>query len=227
MKLDGMEIEGYKLIRGTYLKNDILDVIKEAEAISQRVNPNAPNGEIRTDETLLIKNVGGLLSERFVSDILKAYSKKKENTEILGSNWKALQSSLYQVDHTIAIKNGDKSIEKSIETRSSFSYRTVCPDRVITGAFSIIGPYITQNKVKEIHKDFYAFVFFCIDPANLLKDLEKEDGVKVYFAGGADIALLLSFNQESSLDQSGAKYRIIKPITKALDALKFLQKLFS
>jgi hypothetical protein len=58
--------------------------------------------------------------------------------------------------------------------------------RVITAAFSIIGPYITQNKGQEIHKDFYAFVFFCIAPANLLKDLEK-GSVSVYFAGGADI----------------------------------------
>jgi hypothetical protein len=225
MKIEVIEIAGHKIIKGTYLKSDILDVIQAAEAISKKVNPSAPNGEKRTDEVLLIKNVGGLLSERFVSDILKSYSSKMENIEIIGSNWKALQSSLYQVDHAIAIKNGDKSIKKSIETRSSFSYRTVCPERVITAAFSIIGPYITQNKGQEIHKDFYAFVFFCIDPENLLKDLEK-GSVSVYFAGGADIVLLLSFNQESNLDQSGAKYRIIKPITKALDASKFLQKLF-
>jgi len=222
MKIEVIEIAGHKIVKGTYLKNDILDVIKAAEEISKKVNPSAPNGEKRTDEVLLIKNVGGLLSERFVSDILKSYSSKMENTQIVGSNWQALQSALYQIDHAIATKNGTKTIE----TRSSFSYRTVCPDRVITGAFSIIGPYVTQNKAKELHKDFYAFVFFCIDPANLLKDLEK-DGVNVYFAGGADIGLLLSHNQKDSLKQSGAEYYIIKPITNALDASKFLQKLFS
>jgi hypothetical protein len=223
MNYELIEIDGHKAIKATYFKNDILDVINEAEAVSKRINPHAPNGELRTDEELLIKNIGGLLSERFFSDILKSYSKShKLAVEIADSNWKALPNSLYQVDHAVITNN----VKKTIETRSSFSYRTKCPERVITGAFSIIGPYVSKNKTTEIHKDFYAFVFFCIDPANLLQTLESQ-GIIIYFAGGADIGLLLSINQKDSLKQSGAEYYIIKPIQDALDATEFLAKLFS
>lgn len=223
MKIEIVNIDEHKVIKGIYQKDDISDVINEAELISRKVNPYSPSGELRSDEELLVKNFGGLLSERFISDILTAYSQNQNmNVEVLGSNWAEINSSLYQVDHAILVNN----VKKTIETRSSFSYRTKCPERVITGAFSIIGPYVSLNKEREIHKDFYAFVFFCIEPMSLLDVLER-NGISIYFAGGADINLLLTRNQKHSLNQRGAEYYIIKPILDSLDATEFLNKLFN
>jgi len=222
MKFDLVEVKGHKIIRAIYYKNDIADVFARAKIVSKEVNPHTPGGILRTDAELLIKNIGGLLSEQFISDILNSYAKSHRlSVTIENSSWD-MDNSLYQIDHTIVIKG----IKKTIETRSSFCYKTKCPERVITGAFSIIGPYISQSKPKEIYKDFYAFVFFCINPSDLVKAI-KSNGITIYFAGGADISLLLSKGQVDSLKQTGAKYHVIKPITNALDAHQFLAKLFS
>lgn len=223
MKFEEVIVDKHKLLKATYQKNEILDVFETAKSLLKKVNPHDPSGELRTEDTLLIKNLGGLLSERYISDILKSYSKKHTmDLEIADSNWESLgDSALYQIDHTVATAKG----KLTIETRSSFSYKTKCPERVITGAFSIIGPYISANKAQELHKDFYAFVFFCVNPDDFLNKLEN-DGIDIYFAGGADINLLLTLNQKSTLKQNGAEYYVIKPINKALDAEEFLKKLF-
>ncbi|MCG3696037.1 hypothetical protein L5F39_00310 [Aliarcobacter butzleri] len=219
MKVTKLEIEplSHNIFKIEYTRNDLNDIIIQARKIEGNLNPYDPYGNIRDDETISIKNLAGLISEKVVSDLLLGLKKQKDDSiEILGSNWEEIQNALYQIDHRI--RKGNKLI--TIETRSSFSYRTDCPKNVVNYAFSIIGPYTTANKSKEHYKDYYAFAFYCLNP-NELKNKIQNDELVVYFAGGATISMLEQSN--SNLTQNGTNYLVVKPITKGLDANNFFK----
>ncbi len=221
MEINELEINNHRILKAKYAKDELINILKEAEALAKKVSPFDPSGTERDFITRNIKNIGGLLAEKVVIDIAQQYANEhKCLLEIKESNWKEAESSLYQIDHIFSI---DSKI-KTIETRSSFSYKTKCPERVVTGAFSIIGPYVSEHKIKEIEKDFYAFVFYCMNPQKLPDILCKNNFIEVYFAGGASISM---FSETTTLKQKGAEYKIIKPITAGLDATAFFQKLFS
>lgn len=219
MTIEKINIEpnNFNILKVQYTKSDLVDILNKAFQIEGNLNPYDPAGNLRDENTISIKNLAGLISEKLVSDLLTSLSKYKDSSiEIIDSNWEELENSLYQIDHQI--KKGDKIF--SIETRSSFSYRTKCPENVINYAFSIIGPYTTNNKSKEHYKDLYAFIFYCINPDSLKERIENND-LTIYFAGGATIDMLEK--SENNLKQRGATYLTLKPITRGLDAQNFLK----
>lgn len=206
----------------TYTKVELLDTIMRAALIEGNLNPYNPAGDLRDQETISVKNLGGLISEKVIEDLMikKIDETSTINAEIIESNFKEIESSEFQIDHKIRCENG---CELDVETRSSFSYRTTCPENVINYAFQIIGPYTTANKGIEHPKDYYAFVFYCMNPENLKATIEEGE-ISLYFAGGASLDMLN--NSRTNLKQRGATYKTLKPITDGFDAEIFLTEVF-
>lgn len=206
----------------TYTKAELKDTIQRAKEIEGNLCPYDPSGNIRDDATISVKNLGGLISEKAVHDLIdQALTVNKVTAKIIDSNFKEIDSSEFQIDHQIQC---DDNCMITLETRSSFSYRTkICPDNVINYAFQIIGPYTTKNKGVEHPKDYYAFVFYCLNP-NELKATIDSGTISLYFAGGASQHMLVS--SSTNLEQNGATYKTVKPITDGYDAPEFLLKIF-
>ncbi len=220
MEITDRKINRHVILKVKYSETEIMDTIKDALERSKNVAVFDPSGKERDLLIMNVKNIGGVLAEKTVNDITGRYATiHNHRFSIKESTWKEIGSSLFQIDHIFSIN----SKIKTLETRSSFSYKTKCPDNVITGAFSIIGAYTTTHKKQEIEKDFYAFVFFCLNPEKLINTLRINRYIETYFAGGATKDM---FKDTDTLKQSGASYKIIKPITNGLDAEEFLKKLF-
>ena len=143
-----------------------------------------------------------------------------------------------QID-LIVTSMGPIRISRTIEVRSSYSYKAASIERVVTGAFSLLGPYITSSKPEETAKDFHVTVVHRIDPRWLETVTKKnpfdigsqesaapiykhicEQGMTSYFVGGQTGKAFLESKESRTDDlyQLGARYRIIKPICDGLDA---------
>ena len=221
MKLEAIPIGTFEYLSVTYDASELNHVLRDAKALSQVVNAKDPSGSTRRGDLLYSKNLGGLISEKLVGDLLRLTASSFGSTAlVLGATWTKLNADDYQIDHVV-VRNDRRY---SIETRSSFSYKTFSVNRVVSGAFSIVGPYSTQQKSHESIKDFYAFAFFYQEPLALLNSALMGE-VKIYFAGGATREMMLDnkVSESSNLGMKGAAYRVIRPITRALDANTFLK----
>lgn len=219
IKLKDKEGYGYyEVIFSRPEDSDLLEKIKlKAKKISNLVNINDPSGIARDDETIIIKNIAGLLAEESIKLILNKFIDENNiNAEILESKY---TTSLDQVDIKIKIKNKIKTIE----VRSSFGYKTTF-ERMFEGAFSIIGNYTTENKSKELEKDYYLFVLHFYHPSELKNKLDTE--ITTFVIAGASKETLNEIGEIKSLKQDAAKYKIINPIIKAPDILVLLNKIF-
>lgn len=212
---------GYIIKKVTYTQAELAETIEKARQIEGQLNPHAPDGNIRDDETISVKNLGGLISEKVVHDLLELkINSNSIDATIIGSNFEEIDSAEFQIDHVVQCNDNTRI---TIETRSSFSYRTRCPENVVNYAFQIIGPYITENKYIEHPKDFYAFLFYCLNP-DLLKETIDNGEISVYFAGGASLDMLKK--SDNNLKQRGTIYKTVKPITNGFNANTFFDKLF-
>lgn len=193
----------------------MMDIFEtKAKELANNVNPADPSGQVRTPDVLYTKALGGIIAEHSVRALIEYTAKKyKINVEFQELSF---SNSLEQLD--LVLKVGGKI--KKIEIRSSFSYKTSF-ERIFEGAFSIIGPYITQTKGRELEKDFYIFVLHFYAPT-LLEHGIKSD-IMCYVIGGASIETLKKIGTIASLKQgSMTKYRTIKPIINATDANQLL-----
>ncbi len=226
MKINICSIDQFTYYKVDYARSELEDVYLKAEELCKLLNPKDPEGRIRTQSEHLAKNFGGLISEKLVSDLLRrAAVEKGLSLNICNSMLPKKESGDYQIDHVIEYR--DKVI--TIETRSSFAYRTSSPQSVISRAFSIIGPYTTNQKYSEGVKDFYAFLFFFCKPDNLLDEYRNNREITVYFAGGASREMMFDehISSVTNLNMENASYRTIKPVTKGLDARSFIEKIFA
>lgn len=112
---------------------------------------------------------------------------------------------------------------KDIEIRLSFSYKTYFR-RLFTGAFSIIGPYVTPYKPSEIVKVYCIFLIHYYYFDTLEEKLENT--LTIHFFGGGDPILFKNVGQWKQLGQSRTNYNVINPINKAYDAKMCLEKIF-
>jgi hypothetical protein len=226
MKINIFKINQFVYYRADYTKKELEHVYSRAEALCKSLNPKDTSGKVRTQSEQLVKNFGGLISEKLVSDLLEKEAVEKGLSFIIDNSVLSKKDSEdYQIDHIVRYK--DKVI--TIETRSSFAYRTSSPDSVISRAFSIIGPYTTNQKHSEDVRDFYAFIFFFCEPDTLLGRYKNNREISVYFAGGASREMMFDsrISSVTNLNMEDASYRVIKPITRGLDAEKFMESIFS
>ena len=197
--------------------SSLIDELKaNAKILADQVDPHGPDGEERDYNTIYVMNLGSLLSEEGIKRIVQKYIDEHSiDAKILDSSY--FPTSLKQIDLKMEI-NGK---QKDVEIRASYSYKTTF-ERLFTGAFSIIGPYTTSFKPKEVVKDFYIFLIHYYHFDTLEEKLENT--LTVHFFGGADPKLFNNVGQWKQLKQKGAYYCVINPIIKAYDAKLCLEK---
>ncbi len=181
----------------------------KAREMRDKVNKKAPDGKIRSKELIYWNNLGGELAQRAVESYL--YSLIKEHNVKARIISQVPQIYDYQTHRDIIIEvNG---IMKTLEVRSSFNYKTSF-ERVLSGAFSLIGPYRTSYKGKEPDKDFYITVVHRCENWEIENKLKNN--VKAYIAGGASKEIFEEYGTKEMLKQEGAEYLIIRPINSVV-----------
>ena len=56
-----------------YRKTDLTKIVEKAYQVLRNLNPNDPSGKEREKKQREIKNLGGLISEKLVNDLLNEY----------------------------------------------------------------------------------------------------------------------------------------------------------
>jgi len=226
------KIDGYRYITTTFQfskdKALLESIVNEATHLSKKVPPHAPSGYLRPFSVRLDKNIGGLLAEEafkiYVEDLIKT---KRLNAKVVrvAVTEESIEEIGTQIDFVLDV-NGKR---KTVEVRSSFSYKTNFP-RLFgipliedKGAFSIIGWYKHQHKPQEEKKDYYVFVIHFYHPTEVQKKCKSE--VTVYIAGAASKETLETKGFDDDLKQKGAKYRIINPLISVPDPVDVIDEM--
>ena len=120
------------------------------------------------------------------------------------------------------LKKGNNII--TLEVRSSFNYITSI-ERVLTGAFSIIGTYTTSYKHKETEKDFFITIIHRYKNDQIINLIYNK--IELYIIGGVSKHILLKYgkNDEGKLKQKNASYKIISPITSVPDVENLINEI--
>lgn len=226
------QINGYRYITTTFKASEDKDfletIINEATERSRKVGPYGPSGVLRSPAVRKNKNIGGLLAEKaFRIYVEKLIETKGANAKIIGSELReeTVEEIGTQIDFVLEV-NGK---QKTIEVRSSFSYKTNFP-RLFgiplidgKGAFSIIGWYKHQHKPEEKEKDYYVFAIHFYHPDTIQGKCKNE--VTVYIAGAASKKTLEAKGYDDDLKQKGALYRIINPLISVPDPLDVIDEM--
>jgi hypothetical protein len=198
--------------------------VQQGEETALRVHGASPAGTIRSPEVRKRACILGSIAEHVVNELLNQYiARKKINAKITSSGlFRVQEEGQTQIDLELTV--GDKSLE--IEIRSSCVRNPIKWAVTHPKGFDIIGWYTTKVKSKEVRKDFYLRVLYNFDQTETMEHVAN--GITLYFVGGASKPLLQgSKGYDGSLDQSGANYRLIKPICAARDARQILEEIFS
>lgn len=227
MLIETEKIENYEYVNVKFIysedKEIIDELIKKAKELSDKVSPYDPGKNFRTANTRLKKNIGGLLAEKAFECYLN-YLIKNNNLNAKIINITDLQEitvgnqSWNQIDLSIDV-NGTV---KTIEIRSSFSYKTKF-ERLFKGAFSLIGWYTHSYKPIEEKKDYYILGIHYYHP-DKINDLCKNE-VIVHIAGAASKNTLEDKGYNDNLRQAGANFRIIKPLINVPDPVTTIRRL--
>jgi len=202
----------YLTLSYTYEKDkNVLEEIKnKAFNLAKTVDVHSPSGRERSFEERKDKAAGGVLAEyATISYLKKLIEEYSLNAEIKSTDFGSAKD---QLDIKLDV-NGK---EKTVEVRSSFSYKTTF-QRLFEGAFSIIGWYTTHAKPIEEKKDFYVFVVHYFHPKEILDRLS--DKIQTHILGVVSKETLEKIGEDKTLDQYGAQYRVINPIIKAPDVI--------
>lgn len=209
----------YHLSEKDTLLSDSLEIGAE---LAGKVNIRDPAGVPRDVATRLAKCSGGVIAERISRDFIERRMIEEQSTKKELSKVELYlppgDYSKGQIDLIVRRKVDKKTLLK-IEVRSSFSYITSSIFNVVRYAMSLLGPYITMVKPTEEVKDFHITVIHRVHPADLLRR-SREQGIDSFIVGGGtkDMFQDSKLTIIDDLYQNGARYKIIKPIWKGLDA---------
>ncbi|MGB4588967.1 MAG: hypothetical protein WBI17_07000 [Clostridiaceae bacterium] len=208
----------------TFLKN----IQSYAEDIEKKLNKGQANSsEERSEKTVKIDNLAGLIAEMACKNVLEWRYGKNMIFGQLNDNSKN------QID--IMLSNN-----KTIEVRSSFvkngiDFALFAKDNKSARSqyFDVIGPYTNYYKHGEILKDYYMRVLYEGNKENFLKKLD-ESKISLFITGGATTAMMEdnNFYQIKHLIPAGGQvqfesdYRVI-PLSMSFDAKEFFSVLES
>ncbi len=229
-----VDFDGYKAIKITYsYLNDrelIESVIEKATRMAGVVNPHSPDGKLRALDIRTSKLIGGLLAESaFLHYLNKRAQEKKVALSVIDSSFLQEEGLAKMGFNQIDLKIQVNGVERDIEIRSSFSYKTSLRRlfgadlRDGKGAFSLIGWYSSGNKPGEVRKDYYAFAIHYYDPVEI-RDRIMSD-VEVYLACVASKETIESEGVQTSLGQTGAEFTVINPLNSIEDPVSVIDKI--
>jgi len=236
MNIETVELQGYNYIKLTYSyasDKELLDkLIEKATRMAGVVNPHSPDGKLRTQDVRFNKLLGGLLAEAaFLTYLEKRAGEKRVKFEVVDSSFTQEEELEKLGFNQIDLKIRVNGVLKDIEIRSSFSYKTTL-QRLFgvplvngRGAFSIIGWYTSENKPKEVKKDYYIFAIHLYLPSEAQKRIQEN--IEVYLAGAASKQTLEDKGEDSSLKQEGARFRVINPLNSVEDPVAVIDEILS
>ena len=231
-KIEYINGNGYRYVTTSFQfsndKSQLESIIAKASMLSGVVSPFDPKGDFRPFSVRLSKNTGGTLAEEsfkmYVQSLIKTNGL---NAKIIDTNVREEIDEQIgtQIDVLLEV-NGKK---KSIEVRSSFSYKTSfkrlfgIPLYNGKGAFSIIGWYKHQHKPEEERKNYYIFVIHYYHPTKIGQYCKNE--VTAYIAGAASEKTLETKGYDDNLKQRGAMYRVINPLISVADPIDVIDEI--
>lgn len=189
----------------------------QAGELASKVDKAAPGGRLRPPDEILAACVCGLLSEEALAQTI-AYQNSQLGTNVR-IHFKKFNIAASQVDVTIERSSSDTF---DIEIRSSGHFKQDLAS-IYNKDFSIIGWYTTSSKPGETKKPYYVQALYPFEKEEILKKEDRE--IVVYIAGGATRNMLQTDGIDQTLRQEGADYRIIRPITKGLDATNIISEI--
>jgi hypothetical protein len=234
MEIDVKTLNNYKYVEINFnYENDkdlVESLITKATSMTNKVNPHGPDGNLRPQDVRFNKVLGGLLAEMALIKFLELQaSKNNVNFKIIDSTFNQEEDLSKLGFNQIDLKISANGLEKDLEIRSSYSYKTTF-ERLLgfplvngKGAFSIIGWYKSQNKPLEVKKDYYVFAIHRYLPSETQTRIF--DKVTVYIAGAASKYTLEKRGENKPLLQNGAEFRVINPLTCVPDPIAVVDEI--
>lgn len=217
----------FSVAKISYNQEALAPLIEESKRLAEKVNPKAPSGRVRTKEEILTSCLAGKISEDATKSLLGHFiNSYKIDGRVLPAKIspdKLIErDEFYETHVNVFVEVSGKT--KDIEVRSSFPYHPNF-SRVINEFLDILGYYRASYKSKEEPKDYYLRPLFHFNHNEMLKRL-KEEMFLLYIVGGATKEELLRFGIDKDLDQQGARYRVISPITRGRDINQMMEAIF-
>lgn len=215
---------------------DLQKVYSKMENEIQNFNSKMTDGRIRDHKEKICKIILGKIAEEALEQFLiKEFS---ECNPIITKN-KFSQTGNFEL-YDLAL-NIDKNKEITLELRTSFppqKYLEQFPNNCTN--LSLIGSYTSLSKKSEPQKDFFVQGFWDFsfeEKCRVQKISEIYSAINKplsgkhfqcnFFLGGfVSKKSLEDFGSFSSLNQSGASYKIIRPISKTFSPFQFKQVVF-
>lgn len=200
----------FKFIEYTISKYDAMyiDSYNKAKTVAPQMNKHAPDGTVRSDEKIFANCFAGCIAENAVIYRINDFAAFRQKTGVNahGTEFDKNKDN-DQVD--IVVQNGD--VEYTIEVRSS--YGNVQNNlRRYKEWFSIVGNYVSANKGRELQKDYYITVIFNFSQETMLVKVKNKEDISFQIAAGCDKEFLQKYGKIDNLKNSGATYKVIKPL---------------
>lgn len=207
------------------------DAIRQAKILKRQLNPHAPNGEIRDDETIEAMAFSGYIAEKVVIEYLNHYfSTIIGNKDVIARSVPGVfrgNGTFNQIDIEV-INTSVNQNRKTIEVRSSNIMKGIPRDsEVYNTDQSLVGKYNTTNKQMELPKDFYIIVLFRHNAEKIKSRKKLNQSITLDIAGGASKQYLLNVGTQTNLKQPGALYQVINPVSLSISVPEIAQEIYN
>lgn len=180
----------------------------KALELAPKMNKHAPDGTVRSEEVIFANCFAGCLAENTVIYRINDFANYMKVNSVTAQSMEFEKSrDDDQID--IVVSNGD--YKTTIEVRSSYGNVQNNIKRYKEW-FSIVGNYISENKGRELQKDYYITVIFNFSQDTMLKKVEIKDSISLQIAAGCEKEYLERYGVIDDLRNPGATYKVIKPL---------------
>ena len=201
--------------------------LEKANSLAKDMNKNSPSGEVRDENTILANCFAGCITENAVIMRLNDYAEfRKKNIHAKATDFDKKRDS-DQIDIIVCKKDkaGDQSKSVTIEVRSSYA-RVQNNYKRYTEWFSIVGNYVTENKMRELIKDYYITVIFNFSQEEMYEKMISGEPIGLQIAAGCSKECLEEYGTTDDLKNNGAVYKVIKPLVKGFPVNQVMNQIF-
>lgn len=219
--------EDFKVIEYIIESTDRIyqNALAKAPNLAKEMNVHSPSGEERDEKTILANCFAGCIAEEAMIYRLNAYAKE------LNKNLQAEPTSFDknrdedQVDILVYDRDNAATPPISIEVRSSYGAVQNNLKRY-TEWFSIVGNYTSENKGKELVKDYYVTVVFNFPQKDMYEKMVKRESIYFQLAAGCSRDFLIKNGKIDNLKNEGAKYMVVKPLIEGCSVDTVMDQIF-
>ena len=199
--------------------------LEKAPKLAQEMNIHAPSGEERDEKKILANCFAGCIAENALIFRFNTYAKECRKHIQAGPTEFDKNRDEDQVDILVWNRENDKIPAASIEVRSS--YGAVQNNRKrYREWFSIVGFYTSENKGRELVKDFYITVIFNFPQEDMYGKMVNREPIHLQLAAGCDSEFLKTHGTIDSLKNKGAKYRVVRPLLAGFPVDEMMDRIF-